>query len=73
MAELPFNAIEVEVHVRLPPVAVAPGVVVFCEIDVVDAEVQPFTGLVTVRVYVPTVPAVGFCRVEAKLPGPDQL
>ena len=36
-------------------------------------EVQPFAGLVTVKVYVPAAVTVGFCVAFANPPGPDQL
>jgi hypothetical protein len=36
-------------------------------------EEQPLIGLVTVSVYVPTADALGFCDVDEKLLGPDQL
>jgi hypothetical protein len=63
----------VTAQVSCPPVALAPGAVVF-EVTFAVAElVQPFTGFVIVTMYVPATLTVGFCCEEVKLPGPDQL
>jgi hypothetical protein len=44
--------------------AVAPGTVVSFATLVVAMEIHPFAGLVTVKVYVPTVLTIGFCMVD---------
>jgi hypothetical protein len=48
--ELPPNVTEGLLHVIVPPVAVAPGAVVFIATIAVAVEIQPFVGLVTVNV-----------------------
>jgi hypothetical protein len=57
-------------HVIVPPVAEAPGAVVFWSTDAVDVLVQPSLEFVTVSVYVPETATVGFCWVDEKAPGP---
>lgn len=53
-----------------PTIADAVGAITFC-VTIVDAkEEHPFTGLVTVSVYVPIVETTGFFDVEVKLLGP---
>lgn len=57
-------------QVFTPPVAVAPGGVVF---DVTIAEalaIHPFTGFLTVSTYVPAVVTMMFCVMAVKPPGP---
>jgi hypothetical protein len=55
----------------VPPVAVAPGNVLF-SLTTTDAvpEHEPFD---TVRLYVPDVEISGFCNDDVKFPGPFQL
>lgn len=72
--ELPESVTEVAVQLNGPLLeAVAPGAVVFAFTVAVAVEIHPLEGLVTVSVYVPAVLTEGFCVVELKLPGPDQL
>jgi hypothetical protein len=72
VAELPASVTDVAVQVSAPPVAVAPGFVVFSVTVTVAVEVQPFTGFVTVKVYEPPAVTEGFCKADVKLPGPAQ-
>ena len=48
------------------------GGVVFCTAVAVAVETHPFVLEVTVRVYVPGVVTVGFCKLDVKLLGPVQ-
>ena len=50
VTELPERVSEFLVQVREPPVAVAPGAAAFWGTDAIAVEIQPLTGLVTVRV-----------------------
>jgi hypothetical protein len=63
---------DVFVQVMVPPAAVAFGTLASGETVAVAVEVQPLVGLVTVSVYKPVDETVGDCKVELKLPGPDQ-
>ena len=51
---------DVVVQVSVPPVALAPGVVLFSSTRAVAVLVQPFALFVTVSVYVPLAHTVGF-------------
>jgi hypothetical protein len=65
---------EVAVHVSVPPVALAPGGVVFVFTAAVAVLVQPFAELVIVTVYVPLAVTVGLAvDPPDMIPGPDQL
>jgi hypothetical protein len=48
--ELPVKVTAGLLHVIVPPVAIAPGAVVFDVTIAVAVEIQPFVGLVTVKV-----------------------
>ena len=62
------------VQVRVPPVALAPGVVKFVLTNAEAVLVQPFAELVTVTVYVPDELTVGLAVVPPEaIPGPAQL
>ena len=61
-------------HVRVPPVALAPGDVKFVLTNAEVVLVQPFAELVTVTVYVPDELTVGLAVVPPEtIPGPAQL
>jgi hypothetical protein len=65
---------EVVVHVSVPPIALAPGAVVFSLTSAVSVLVQPFAELVTVTVNVPVELTIGFAVVlPVTIPGPAQL
>jgi hypothetical protein len=65
---------DVVVQVRVPPVALAPGALVFSLTSAVPVLVQPFAELVTVTVYVPVELTTGFAVVLPEtIPGPAQL
>jgi hypothetical protein len=70
---LPESVTEYLVQVNEPPFAIAPGLFVFWVTKAVAVDVQPLTGLVTLTIYAPGILTVGFCKVDAKLLGPDQL
>src|ERR1044072_452366 len=71
---VPESRIDVVVQVNFPPVALAPGGVIFWPTRA-DAElVHPLAELVTVTVYVPDALTVGVAVVPPEtIPGPDQL
>ena len=48
--ELPARVTEVLAQVIVPPDAVAPGKIISCETIAVSVDIQPLTGLVTVKV-----------------------
>ena len=50
MPELPVRAMDEVVQVKVPPIAVAPGVVLFCETVAEAVELQPLVGSVTLSV-----------------------
>ena len=69
--EAPVKVTEVVVQVSGPDtLAVAPGVEISCITVTVVVEIQPFTGLVTVNVYVPGVAVGVLASVEFNPPGP---
>lgn len=69
--EVPVNVTVDTVQVRGPDTeAVAPGVVLLCGTFTVVVAVQPFAGLVTVKVYVPGVDVGVLAAVEFNPPGP---
>jgi hypothetical protein len=58
-------------HVRVPPLALAPGGVVFELTDAVAVLTHPFTEFVTVTVYMPAELTVGFAVDPPEtIPGP---
>jgi hypothetical protein len=65
---------DVVVQVSVPPVALAPGAVLFSFTDEVAVLVHPVAELVTVTVYVPVELTVGFAVPPPDtIPGPAQL
>ena len=65
---------DVVVHVSVPPVALAPGAVLFRLTEVVAVLVHPLAELVTVTVNVPAAVTVGLAVVPPdEIPGPAQL
>jgi hypothetical protein len=65
---------EVVVQVSVPPVALAPGGVLFSFTDAVAVLVHPFALLVTVTVKVPEDDTLGYAVVPPEtIPEPDQL
>ena len=65
---------EVVVHVSVPPVALAPGAVLFRLTEVVAVLVHPLAELVTVTVNVPAAVTVGLAVVPPdEMPVPAQL
>jgi len=65
---------DVVVQVSVPPVALAPGAVVFAFTNAVASLEQPVAELVTVTVYVPVELTLGFAVVPPEtMPGPAQL
>ena len=65
---------DVVLHVNVPPVALAPGVMKFCVTPAVDVLVHPLAELVTVTEYVPEALTVGLAVVPPEtMPGPVQL
>jgi len=65
---------DVVVQVNCPPVALAPGGVLFSFTSAVAVLVQPFAEFVTVTVYVPVELTLGFAVVPPEtIPGPAQL
>ena len=70
----PDRTTDVVVHVRFPPVALAPGAVVLALTAAVAVLVQPLAELETVTVYVPVALTLGFAVVPPEtIPGPAQL
>lgn len=68
------RALDVVVQVNVPPVALAPGAVVFWFTNAVAVLVQPLAELVMVTVYVPVELALGFAVDPPEtIPGPAQL
>jgi hypothetical protein len=65
---------DVVVQVNVPPVALAPGTVVFSLTSAVAELEQPLAELVTVTEYVPDAVTVGFAvELPEAMPGPVQL
>jgi len=65
---------DVEVQVNVPPVALAPGNIVFSVTLAVDVLVQPLDELVTVTEYTPAALTLGLAVVFPEMmPGPVQL
>jgi len=62
----PDITMHVDAQVNVPPVALAPGGVLFSLTPAVAVLVQPFAEFVTVSVYVPDAHTCGFCTVEVK-------
>jgi hypothetical protein len=72
--ELAESTTEVVVQVSVPPVALAPGAVLFALTDAVVVLVHPPAEVVTVTVYVPVALTRGFAVVLPEMtPGPAQL
>src|ERR1041384_1502193 len=70
----PESAIDVVVQVSVPPVALAPGGVMFWLTRAVAVLVQPLAEFVVVNVYVPEALTVGVAVLPPEtIPGPDQL
>jgi len=68
------RTVVLEAHVSDPPVALAPGAVVFAVTEAVAVLVQPFDELVTVTVNVPAELTLGFAVVPPEtIPDPAQL
>ena len=70
MGDVPLSVISGVIQLITPPVADAPGGVVFNVTEAVAEAVQLFAGLVTVTVYVPADATVGFCWLDVKPDGP---
>ena len=65
---------DVVVQVTMPPVALAPGGVLFRLTSAVAVLVQPVAVLVTVNVYVPEAVTLGFAVLPPlAMAGPDQV
>ena len=72
--ELAERITDVVVQVSVPPVALAPGAVLFKFTDAIAVLVQPPAEFVTVTVYVPDALTVGLAVVLPEvMPGPAQL
>ena len=70
----PERTTAVVVHVRVPPVALAPGEEVLLLTNTVAVLVQPLAEFVTVTLYVPEELTLGFAVVPPDtIPGPLQL
>ena len=70
----PESETDVVVQVNVPPVALAPGGVLFRSTRAVAELVQPLAELVTVTVYVPDALTLGVAvEPPETMPGPDQL
>jgi hypothetical protein len=70
----PERQTNVVVQVKVPPVALAPGGVMFASTRAEAELVQPLAELVTVTVYVPDALTVGVAvEPPETIPGPDQL
>src|ERR1051326_7787658 len=70
----PESEIDVVVQVNVPPVALAPGGVIFSPTRADAVLVQPLAEFVVVNVYVPVALTVGVAVVPPEtMPGPDQL
>jgi len=68
------STVVLDAHVSVPPVALAPGSVVFVLTNAVAVFVQPPEDAVTVTVYVPSELTSGFAVVPPEtIPGPAQL
>ena len=70
VGELPLKGRAGVVQVSVPPCAVAPGGLLFKLTAAVACDVQPFAGLKTVNVYVPSKLTTGSSCVEVNPPGP---
>src|ERR1041384_5525830 len=70
----PESEIEVVVQVNVPPVALAPGGVIFASKRAVAELVQPLVGSSTLTVYVPDALTSGVAVVPPEtIPGPDHV